>query len=161
MQTKFRFNKATIDQISTPEKRLRLRDTGVEGLVLELSPSGTQTFRVYKKIKGQSSPVTVTLGKYPGMSIENARQQARAALSRIGGGENPNEVARSKRQGAMTLRQVYDDYMALKTLSDSTRTGYKRIIETYLKAYQNKPLNRFTGFTPILRTVELRAICPL
>lgn len=144
MQTKFRFNKTTIDQISTPDKRLRLRDTGVEGLVLELSPSGTRTFRVYKKIKGQSSPVTVTLGKYPGLSIENARKQAIDALNRISGGVNPNEVERAKRQGEMTLRQVYEDYIALKTLTDSTRTGYKRIIETYLTAYQNKPLNRFT-----------------
>jgi integrase len=144
MQTKFRFNKTSIDQIPTPEKRLRLRDAGVEGLVLEMAPSGSRTFRVYKKIKGQTSPVTVTLGKYPGMSIENARKQAIEALNRISGGINPNEAERAKRQGDMTLRQVYEDYTALKNLTDSTRTGYKRIIETYLKAYQNKPLNRLT-----------------
>lgn len=144
MQTKFRFNKTTIDQILTPETRLRLRDTGVEGLVLELAPSGSRTFRVYKKIKGQNSPVTVTLGKYPGMSIENARKRAMEALNDISGGVNPNEAERAKRQGDMTLRQVYEDYTALKNLTDSTRTGYKRIIETYLKAYQNKPLNRLT-----------------
>lgn len=144
MQVKFRFNKTTIEQIPTPEKRMRLRDTGTEGLVLELAPSGSRTFRVYKKIKGQTSPVTVTLGKYPGMSIENARKKAMEALNEISGGVNPNEVLRAKRQADMTLRQVYGDYTAHKKLTDSTRTGYKRIIETYLKAHQNKPLNRLT-----------------
>lgn len=142
MQTKFRFNKKTIDLLPIPEKRLRLRDTGVDGLVLELSPSGTKTFRVYKKIKGQSSPVTVTLGKYPALTIENSRKKAIEALSAISTGVNPNERQRAERLCNISLREVYEDYTKTKKLSASTRLSYRRNIETYLSSYQKKPLSR-------------------
>lgn len=144
METKFRFNKKTLDQLTIPDRRQRYRDVGVEGLILEHYPTGTKTFRVYKKIVGQKTPVTVTLGKYPALSIENARKQALDALSELSGGVNPNERSRAQRMAEINLDQVYQDYLKSKRLTESTRTGYKRIIETYLKAYRNKPLGKIT-----------------
>ncbi len=144
METKFRFNKKTIDQIPIPAQRLRLYDTGVAGLILELSPAGSKTFRVYRKIKGQQVPVTVTLGKYPALSIENARRQAIEKLEVLSCGVNPNDQQRSKKLAEISLDEVYRDYLDAKRLTDSTRTGYKRIVETYLKAYRFKPLGKLT-----------------
>jgi len=155
MQTKFRFNKATIDQLPIPDKRQRFRDTALEGLILELSPSGSKTFRVYKKIKGQRSPVTVTLGKYPALSVENARKQAMEALNALSVGLNPNEVERARRLADATLREVYEDYLAAKKLTASTLRGYRSIIESYLNAYQDKQL---TGITEELVKKEHRRI---
>lgn len=143
-QTRFRFNKRHIDGLPLPARRIRYRDDGVDGLILELAPSGTKTFRVYKKIKGQTSPVTVTLGKYPAMSIENARKQALDALNAITSGQNPNENERTKKLARMTLLEVYEDYIRVKSFSDSTLYSYKRNIKSYLKAYNNRALIKFT-----------------
>jgi len=143
-QTRFRFNKRLIDALPNPNKRTRYRDDAVDGLVLEMAPSGTRTFRVYKKIKGQSSPITVTLGKYPAMSIENARKQALEALNVITSGQNPNENERTKKLARITLLEVYEDYIRIKAFSDSTLYSYKRNIKSYLKAYNNRPLIKFT-----------------
>jgi len=144
MDTKFRFTKATIDKFQMPEKRLRLRDTAQEGLILELAPSGSHTFRVYKKIKGRSSPVTVTLGKYPGISIENARKQAIAVLNEIGCGVNPNKIERAKRKGNISLGKVYEDYKKVKDLKSSTIRGYDSVMASHLAPYSKKPLSRIT-----------------
>jgi integrase len=144
MQTKFRFNKKTLDQIPAPESRTRLYDSGLEGLIVELSPSGSKTFRVYKKIKGQAGPTTITLGKYPAMSIEVARKSAMESLTLLSQGINPNEEARQKRLSDKTLDEVYQDYLRFKPLRDSTRLGYRRCMETYLAAYRNKSLSAIT-----------------
>lgn len=144
MQTKFRFNKKTIDLIPPPESRLRVYDSNVEGLILDLSPSGNKTFRVYKKIKGKASPVSVTLGKYPALSIENARNQAIDALSKLSLGINPNEASRAHKLAEKTLREVYGDYTRQKDLTPSTLRGYKSVVDLYLSSYADRPLIHIT-----------------
>lgn len=144
METKFKFTKKAIDQVPIPEKRLRLRDEGVPGLVLDITPSGTRTFRVYKKLKGHKSPVNVSLGKYPSISIENARNLAKETLGKMSQGVNPNEQARSERRSQITLRQAFYDYTASRPLAGSTARDYKAAVEKYLKDYADKPLLNIT-----------------
>lgn len=144
MESKFRFTKKALEQLPTPEKRQRVRDEGVSGLVLDLTPGGSRTFRVYKKIKGQPSPVTVTLGKFPNLSIEQARKQAVEAIHQISDGVNPNEEARAARKSRVTLDEVFQDYSASRSLSETTLRGYRLVVNSYFKAYKSKPLASIT-----------------
>jgi len=66
---------------------------------LKWLPRAQEHLGLPKRIKGQSSPITVTLGKYPAMSIENARKQALEALNVIPVDKNPNENERTKKTG--------------------------------------------------------------
>lgn len=140
METKFRFTKKNIEQIPAPEKRCRIMDTGTPGLVLDLYPTGTRTYRVYKKIKGQKSPVSVTLGKYDSLSIEQARKLAIEAIHTISAGSNPNKEARASIKSQVSLSDVYADYLKSRQLTPSTVRGYQIVIDTYLGAYREKPL---------------------
>ncbi len=144
MQTKFRFNKKSIEQIPRPNNRLRVYDSNVEGLILDLLPSGNKTFRVYKKISGQNKPVSVTLGKFPSLSIESARKQALKVLNELSQGVNPNEQNRAKRLADKTLLEVFEDYIRFKELSRTTLRGYQSVVDLYLVAYRNKPLRALT-----------------
>lgn len=144
MESKFRFTKKALEQLPTPEKRQRIRDEGVSGLVLDLTPNGGRTFRVYKKIKGQPSPVTVTLGKFPNLSIEQARKQAVEAIHQISDGVNPNEEARAARKSRVTLEEVFNDYSRARSLSETTLRGYRLVVNSYFKAYKSKPLAAIT-----------------
>jgi integrase len=140
LDNKIRFTKKGIEGLTTPEKRERIRDIGVSGLILDLYPSGTKTFRVYKKIKGQKSPVSITLGKFPDMSIENARKSAIEAINKLSSGVNPNVQSRAERKSQVTLQTVYEHYISTRELSPSTLIGYKSVINTYLIDYRDKPL---------------------
>lgn len=144
MQTKFRFNKKSIDLLPIPEKRQRVHDETVDGLILDLYPSGTKTFRIYKKIKGINKPVSVTLGKYPAISIENARKQGLVALNNLSQGVNPNERDRALRLAEKTLLEVFEDYVHFKELSSTTLRGYQSVVDVYLVAYQNRPIRALT-----------------
>lgn len=140
MVNKIRFTKKGVEALSIPDKRERIRDTGVAGLILDLYPTGTKTFRVYKKIKGQTSPISITLGKFPDMSIENARKGAIEAINKLSTGVNPNEQFRAEKKSKVTLREVYEDYVSSRELSPSTIVGYLSVINTYLAEYSDKPL---------------------
>jgi integrase len=116
----------------------------VPGLIIDITPNATRTFRVYKKIKGKSSPITVTLGKYPSLSIEQARNLATETIGRMSTGVNPNEVARSQRKSQITLQQAFDDYVNSRQLAEITVRDYKANIQNYLEKYLSKPLFDFT-----------------
>lgn len=147
MESKFRFTKKALEDLPVPEKRQRVRDTGVLGLVLDLFPSGTKTFRVYKKIKGANKPVNVTLGKFPSISIENARKAASEAINRLSSGINPNDEQRAARKSNVTLKKAFDDYNASRELSPNTLKGYHSVLNTYLVEYRDKPLINITEDT--------------
>jgi len=88
----FRFTKKAILQLGASDKIQTYHDTVARGLKLMIRPSGTKTFILYRKISGR--PERVTLGRFPDLSIEQARAKADEFNSQIALGKNP---AHSKR----------------------------------------------------------------
>ena len=74
----FNFTKKSLDDLPWPEKgkRLYVYDTRVRGLELMMTDQGTKSFKVYRKLNDK--PIRVTLGKYPEMTIEQARNEAQS-----------------------------------------------------------------------------------
>jgi hypothetical protein len=68
MKNSLRFTVKELASLEPAEKRTRYHDTGVDGLILEVYPSGTKSFRVYKRAKGAKSPSQVTLGTFPSLT---------------------------------------------------------------------------------------------
>lgn len=109
MQNKFKFTKKDIDALSTPEsgKRDIYHDTEIRGLQLRVT--SVKTFFVNRRIKG-GDPERITLGRYPEMTIEQARRKTIEILHDIAEGKNPAEVKRGKK-AELTFAELFGDYM--------------------------------------------------
>ena len=58
--------------------------------------SGTKTFFLYKRVDGK--PDKIKLGRFPDLSIEQARKLAIAGMNDIANGLNPNKTKQIKRE---------------------------------------------------------------
>lgn len=65
------------------------RDTKSPGLLCLVSPSGRKTFALRYRQHGTGKPRKVTLGQFPGLSVEGARRKAEQLLGRIHDGADP------------------------------------------------------------------------
>ncbi len=104
------FTKKTLDALVLPArgKRLYLYDTKVRGLELMVTDHGSKSFKVYRKCNGK--PVRVTLGKYPEMTIDNARTEAQRVIAEMLGGKNPN-AEKKKLRDETTWGEMFSLYM--------------------------------------------------
>ena len=143
MQNKFKFNKKSLSDIGLPDTRKRYYDTDVAGLVLEVSPKGKKTFRVYKRLKNTTSPLSVTLGEFPALTVDQARESARKALNEIAQNKNPNTVAKLEKVQLISMQDVFNAYVSSKKLSAVTVRGYLQVLNCYLNEYKSEPLIYF------------------
>lgn len=113
------------------------------GLILAVRASGRKTFMVRDRVNGKS--VTVTLGNYPDMSIDQARRHIREVLNKLSDGINPNEQKKANRAKSVTLKECLNDYIRVNhRLAKSTISSYKVSAEQYLADWLNKPLLEIT-----------------
>lgn len=108
-QNTFRFTRSAIKNRPIPDKRTRWHDEGQAGLILDVTPSGKMTFRVYKWFK--QSPINVTIGPYPTTTIEQARKETAKVLAQMVSGANPNEQKKQTRKKSLTFGQLFSQYM--------------------------------------------------
>lgn len=110
MQKNINFIKKTLDSLKLPDKNKRhyFYDTKIKGLELMVTDQGTKSFKVYRKFN--SKPVRVTLGKYPEMTIENARKEAQRVIADMISGKNPNEEKKNIRSET-TFGEMFKIFM--------------------------------------------------
>lgn len=106
--TKFRFTEQAVEKLSGSDKRARYYDSQMRGLIIDVLPSNKKTFRVYKKLPGTQKPLSVTIGSFPSIAVEQPRKQARKAMADIADGMNPNDNKRHFRAASVTLETVYE-----------------------------------------------------
>lgn len=104
------FTKRTLDALSEPEKGKRdtYHDTKLAGLSLRVSSTGAKSFSVRRRVNGKAERVTI--GKYPFMTIEQARKKATETNLAMTNGESVNSQKRDVRQ-EMTLGDLFDMYL--------------------------------------------------
>ncbi len=140
-KNKINFTKRTLEDLPFPEKGKRsyYYDTKIRGLGIAITGTGAKTFIVYRKIDGK--PERVTLGKFPDLSIENARKMAEEVNSKIAQGKNPNEQKRNIQQ-EITLGKLFDKYMN-EYAKNHKRTwkGDIDIFRLYLIDWSNKKIS--------------------
>ena len=170
MDTAFNFTKRQIESIENPSNRKVYRDKGgassVQGLCLYVSPNGKKVFRFEKKVLGKN--IKVTLGNFPQITIEQARQLATTQAQVIAAGGNPNQQKKEQRElTVLTFDDLFEIYIAsfeLDIKSEQRRTNslesnkriYRQHIkpvigqlnaETYTKAEARTMLNRLFSKT--------------
>jgi integrase len=110
MSKSFNFTKEALLALPTPEagKRAVFLDAKTTGLQVRVTDSGAKTFSVYRRIKG-GQPERVTLGRFPAMTIEQARKQAARINAEIEEGANPAQVKRANRE-EITFAEMFKEY---------------------------------------------------
>lgn len=89
-------------------KRFYLYDNKVQGLELMVTHQGTKSFKVYRKLG--ETPIRVSLGKYPQMTVEEARQKAQKVIAEIISGKNPN-AEKKKVRSEITFGEMFSTFM--------------------------------------------------
>jgi integrase len=131
------FTKETIGSLSVPAVRTEFADGGgrgsVNGLLLRVTPTGIKSFCVLKRIKGGKLE-RFTLGRFPDLTVEQARRKATDVLSTVASGDNPAEVRR-KVKGELTFAQMFEEYKRRhgQTNKRTWREDVQRF-EDYLRA---------------------------
>ena len=140
MDKQSNFTKTYIENLPIPETgRTTYRDTKLPGLQLRVSNNGTKTFCLRSNINKKT--VRVTLGRFPKITVEQARKQAKIKLSVIVTGKNPNKVKKADTAKATTIRQCFEDYKnSRSSLKNATAKSYENTLNQYLPDWLDKPL---------------------
>ena len=133
METKkFAFTKRKLEALtpSLDGKRVYYQDEGGEALTICVTASGTKTFYLYKKFQGR--PVRVPLGKFPTISVENARKACRALVTSMAAGTDVQAARQAVRheqtvKGLWTFWQADAEQRGVKTLTEDERR-YRRFL---------------------------------
>ena len=138
--TKFRFTELSLEKIESNGKRTRYYDSLLSGLILDVSLAGKKSFRVYKKIPGRDTPINVTLGYFPSITLDDARRMARKVMADIAEGINPNDLKRQFRAASIILKEAFDSYIGSRDLKPITVRGYEQTMNCYLTDWHTKRL---------------------
>jgi integrase len=104
------FTKAALTTLLPPGlgKRAVYHDAKTTGLQLRVTHAGVKTFSLFRRVKG-GLPERMTLGRFPDMSIEQARKLAARVNSEIEEGSNPAEVKRALK-GEPSVSTFFEEY---------------------------------------------------
>lgn len=151
MSIKLKFTEKAVQSLPAPTEKSRQiysdtdtlgakRREAVPGLQLAVFKSGTRSFVLCRKFHGRTR--FITLGKYPDISVEDARIEARGHISDIRKGIDPLKNKRANSRKHVTLQEVFDDYVKVrgKQLSFNTISNYKTVIEGHLHVWCKKEM---------------------
>jgi len=130
--------------LAEPGSRPVYHDDKVVGLSLRITEKGIKSFVVRKRVNGQ--PKMNTLGRYPAMTIEQARDAARSVLNSFSVGVNPKDIEKDRNLKSITLDQVMTDYLISrnKNLKPKTISDYRILFNGFLSEWANKELHTIT-----------------
>jgi integrase len=107
---RFAFTAAALAKLKCPagSDRLYVYDQRTPGLALCVTAAGARTFYVYRRVDGR--PQRVRVGRFPGLSIEQARRQAAQVNAAIARGEDP-QAERRRRRVESTVGELFAHFL--------------------------------------------------
>lgn len=111
MPQRLDLSKGRIDALPPPGdgQRATYRDAKIPGLQLRITPKGVKTFSVFRRTKG-GKPERVTIGRFPAMTVEQARKQAAKINLAIESGANPADAKRAHK-AEQTFAELFRDFL--------------------------------------------------
>jgi integrase len=146
MANNFNFTQQRIEKLPIPEKdRKDYYDTEVSKLICRVSSTGNKSFCVLKRM-ANGKLQRVTLGKFPDVSVSEARKMAQSALTGLAQGINPTEKKRADKIKKMTLSELMAKYIEQKglKLSSATANDYQKKLNEGFPDWLDKPVNTIT-----------------
>ena len=108
-----------------------------DGLTFTLSAKGTSAWVLRYRVAGAKSQKEMTLGRYPDISLGDARKLATTARAQVQQGVDvarQKQAARKSAERAWTVRRLADDYLEKSTgrLAPSTIKGREQQLRDYV-----------------------------
>ena len=116
-------------------------DTQVQGLCLCVTAAGARTFYLYKKIGGRAGrPIRVLLGKFPAMSVDDARTAALQTVSDLSKGKDPHQEKLAKRH-EQTVSGLWAWWLEWAKAHKKSWKGDEWLYDSYLKRWAARKLS--------------------
>ena len=98
-------------------KRYDVPDLEARGLAVRVNDRGDKTFVLIARFAGRRNRSRRTIGRYPAMSLEQARDEARQWRQQLKEGRDPRVEQERRRQAALrrqarTFASVCEEYFA-------------------------------------------------
>ena len=141
---KAHFTKSWIESIEAPDGRLTFTDDSTRGLTLLVNPTGVKTFYVVRKFRGRVE--RTLLGRFPELTLVEARKKAAYFQVQFDAGVNPSEARRQSRE-ELTLDAFFDiyyrDHCEIKNRRpEDTKANYRRYLSPRLGRKQLSTIDR-------------------
>jgi integrase len=92
-----RLTKAMLEKLATPKAgQPEIADSVAPGLFLRLGSSGAQTYVLRGRVKGQKSPIRITIGDARQMDLKEARTKAGDLRDKMLAGKDPRDEERAE-----------------------------------------------------------------
>lgn len=149
-----RITKTCVDKTTFPSSgQTFIRDDLLMGFALRVTP-GSKSFVVEKRIAGKTRRITI--GRYPELTVEQARKEAHKLLGQIATGSDPIAEKEAIRMRGVTLSEAFEDFLtARNNLKPRTIYDYRRLVSVVFEAWLNKPLLSINKSMVALRHQQL------
>lgn len=138
----FKFTKAKLESLPPAERgQVEYGDTVVNGLRVRVGISGVKSFCISRKRNGKF--IRATLGRFPDLTIDNARAKALELLGDVATtGKNPNVERRINEKASVTLADALNTYIESRDarLSADTAKQYRSILQNYSGDWMKQPI---------------------
>ena len=121
-----------------------VRDVRLPGFALRITAGGIKSWIVEARMRGAKTAKRRTLGRYPAISADRARTLAIQELGRYAEGTDRLQEQRDKRVRGLTLGQVFDDYLVIRTLKPSTVMDYRTAFKASFEDWKDRPVADIT-----------------
>jgi len=143
----FKFTKSKISDLPAAPKGRQDEyfDSHVRGLRLRVGATGLKTFYAVRKVKGKF--IRTALGRFPEISVEQARTMALEALGGIGAtGKNPNETKKEAQRANVSLRDAMELYIKTRgdRLKEATANQYRRLLANFSGDWLDRPIAKIS-----------------
>ena len=120
-----RLTERLIQTIKTNGRRLEIRDLEVRGLELRVTPQSTKTWLLRYRRKSDGKKRALTLGRFPEMTLKEARIRAIEERAQIGRGADP--ASRVSTRTAMTFFDLAEKRYWLEdsTIGEGSKRNYR------------------------------------
>ena len=137
------FTRASVASAPTPRggSRNEYRDSTEPGLYLYVTAADTRTFFLYKKVKGQSSPYRKKIGRFPEITVSQAKRKAQELKAKIALGQL--EVVAPISREEPTLAELGQKFFDVRQLRPKTVEIYRQGLEK-LKAWEDWRIGAIT-----------------
>jgi len=129
--TRVSLTKKFIDQIEAQTKVQVFHDAKVTGLQLRVSSTGRKTFYLYFRTK-RGKQKRPKLGDYGILTVEQARDTARAMLGEISKGNDPTERHRVNNLTLIHFFKIFDKNHISKHVKSSTAKTYHSLFKSVI-----------------------------
>ncbi|EPI5015718.1 tyrosine-type recombinase/integrase [Klebsiella oxytoca] len=138
----FKFTKSKLESLPPADSgQVEYGDTVVNGLRVRVGVSGVKSFCISRKRNGKF--IRATLGRFPDLTIDNARAKALELLGDVATtGKNPNVERRINEKALVTLADALDTYIESRDarLSADTAKQYRSILQNYSGDWMKQPI---------------------